>query len=155
MKILIFDQSTAVLGISYFEEDKLVSYGKIKIPKADNINFKIHNIKNIIKTKYNELKPDVIIFEDVQQQASVNVYKVLSQLLAVIIDLCIENNIVYHTVYAKTWKSHCGIKGKKREEQKINTIAHIKEKFGLEVSEDEADSICMGLWATANIKSTG
>lgn len=39
------------------------------------------------------------------------------------------------------WRSVCKIKGRTRSEYKNNAIIYIKEKFGLDVTDDEADAI--------------
>lgn len=154
MKILAIDQSSAVLGVSFFENDTPAFYSKIKISKFDNINLKIHNIKTLTEELYLKFVPDIITFEDIQQQMNVNTYKVLAELLGVLIEFCIEENIDYKVVHPKTWKSYCGIKGKKREEQKLNTILFVEQKFGIKVSEDEADSICLGYYTLNNLQTT-
>lgn len=154
MKILAIDQSSAVLGISFFEEGQLKKVEKIKVPKNEDINDKIHNIKIIINNLYDKLSPDIITLEDIQQQLNVNTYKVLAELLGVLIEFCIERKIRYEIVHPKTWKSYCGIKGKKRDEQKKNTILFVKDKFGVDVGEDEADSICIGFYSVSNFQIT-
>jgi hypothetical protein len=51
------------------------------------------------------------------------------------------------------WTSFCLIKGRKRIEQKASTIQMVKNKYGIEVSEDIADAIGIGTWAINHIKT--
>jgi hypothetical protein len=63
-----------------------------------------------------------------------------------------ELDVGFTIVQPSAWKSYSNIKGRKREEQKANTVQMIKEKFNLDVSENEADSIGIGLFALYNEK---
>ena len=65
----------------------------------------------------------------------------------VIIDLLIELNIQFKIIHPSCWKSWNNIKGRKRVEQKRNTIEKVKEIYEREAMEDEADAICIGLYA--------
>ena len=61
-------------------------------------------------------------------------------------------DIGFVIVKPSEWKGICKIKGRKREEQKLNTIAFVLDEFGLNVSEDIADSIGIGVWSIKTIK---
>ena len=67
--------------------------------------------------------------------------------------LCLfqEKELLYEIVSATKWRSYCEIKGRKRQEQKENTKQFVKEKFNLDVSEDEADAVAMGWYAVNNV----
>lgn len=105
-------------------------------------------IKNIVDT----LKPDYVVMENTQFQQNFQTYAQLSQLQGVLFTLLFEKNIDFCLVQPTKWKAYCGVKGKKRAEQKANTIQIIKEKYNLsQLTEDEADAIGMGLWAVNNL----
>jgi len=63
-------------------------------------------------------------------------------------------DIGFTIVKPSEWKSKCGIKGRKREEQKLNTQIFVKDKYGFDCSEDEADAIGIGTWAISKIKTS-
>jgi Holliday junction resolvasome RuvABC endonuclease subunit len=70
--------------------------------------------------------------------------------MGVLICLFQERKIPYDVVPPTRWKSLCKIPGKKRAEQKENTIQFVKDKFNLDdITEDAADAIAMG-WAWIN-----
>lgn len=153
IKILCFDQATRITGYSIFENNKLITYGTLK----SNLNEKnyIERLKkmsdNIINLIEN-IKPDYVVIEDVQYQNNQLTYKQLSQLQGVIMAYLFKINIGFTIIEPSAWKAFCNIKGKKREEQKANTIKFVKAKFGVDVSEDEADAISIGVWSINYIK---
>ena len=107
---------------------------------------------SLIKLKIDEHKPDYIVFEDTQFQKSYKTYQELSQMQGVLMCLLFDLDIGFQIVPPTTWKSFNGIKGRKRIEQKANTIQMIKDKYNLELSEDICDAIGIGIWAKSKIK---
>ena len=103
-------------------------------------------IKDIIK-KY---EPNHIAIEQIHFKRNYGTIQQLGQLQGMLMALMYELDIVFTFVQPSAWKSFCGIKGRKREEQKANTVQMVKQKFNLGVSEDVADSIGIGLFALYN-----
>lgn len=100
------------------------------------------------------VKPDYIVFEQVQFQNNYGTFQQLSQLQGIIMAYLFKINIGFNLIEPTAWKSCCGIKGRKRIEQKANTQKFVKEKYKVDVSEDEADAIGIGYWSIHNLKST-
>lgn len=105
-----------------------------------------------IKKLIQRVKPNYIVFEDVQFQRNKGVFKTLSQMQGALIMVCFELDIGFTIIEPSAWKSYCAIKGKNREEQKPNTQKFVKIKFKKDCNEDEADSIAIGWWSVNNIK---
>ena len=153
IKILTLDQSTKVTGFSVFKESKLDQYGLLTVNKNEkNAIERMKLMSGEIRQLINTIKPDYIVFENVQFQRNYKTYQQLSQLQGVLMALLFEIDIGFTIIEPSAWKSSCEIKGKKRAEQKENTQIFVKNKFGIDVSEDEADAIGIGVWATKNIK---
>ena len=151
MKILAFDQSVNKTGYSLFIEDELISYGLIDFSKEKKDSFlKMSDMYFKIKEIITEINPDIVMIENTQYQRNAKVFRQLSQLQGMIFSACLELNKKIGVIEPSVWKSFCGIKGRKRIEQKINTIQFAKEKYLVEVSEDVADSIGIGTWAINN-----
>jgi hypothetical protein len=55
-----------------------------------------------------------------------------------------ENKIPYKVAHTGTWRKHNGIKGKSRADKKKSAQLLVKEIYQKEVSQDEADAICIG-----------
>lgn len=156
IKILCLDQSTRITGYSLWSYNKktLLKYGYVK----SNTNEKnpLERMKCMyeeIKKLINNAKPNFVVLEQTQFHQNFSTYHLLSQLQGVLFTLLFEKNINFCLVEPTKWKSHCGVKGKKRAEQKANTIQIIKDKYQLsKLTEDEADAIGMGLWAIHTIE---
>lgn len=108
-------------------------------------------MSKLIKEVLNDKASDYVVIENVQYQNNYNTYCQLSQMQGVIFNLLFERDIPFCLVQPTKWKSFNGIKGRKRVEQKANTIQMVKSKYGLDVTEDEADAIGIGYWAINNI----
>jgi Holliday junction resolvasome RuvABC endonuclease subunit len=79
-----------------------------------------------------------------QKPRSVEGFKTLCKLLGVIeVDL-FEKNMLYIPWKASEWRSKVGIKGRDRETQKQNAILYIKEKYSLDIPDDNiCEAICI------------
>ena len=102
--------------------------------------------KNLI----DKTKAEKVVIEGIQFQSNMATFRKLALLQGVLICLFAENNFLYSIVEPSKWKSFCKIKGRKRQEQKENAIKFVKESFGIDVTSDEADAICMGVWSINN-----
>lgn len=78
------------------------------------------------------------------QVNNVQTFKVLAEIFGVTQEYLAEHKYGYHVVSSNTWKSQLGIKGKARAEQKKAAQAWVLEHYNKKVSQDEADSICIG-----------
>lgn len=150
-KILSIDQSTKISGYSIFDNKQLISYGKLEVDTKENPIERMNQMYDKIVNLINSIQPDFIVFEDVQFQQNYGTFQQLSQLQGIVMSILFERNIGFQIVQPTKWKSFCQIKGRKRIEQKANTIQMVKEKYNLEVSEDEADAIGIGTWAINNL----
>lgn len=147
--LLALDQSSQCTGWSIYnkETNKLIDYGSFTIDSTDfdtrlyHINKKIRNI--IATNNITE-----VYLEDIQLQGdgvpNVVVYKRLAEVIGVICCLCAELKIPRVVVPPATWRHTCGIKGKTRLDKKRNAQKYVEEKYGLKVSDDIADAICIG-----------
>lgn len=153
MKILCLDQATKISGYSIFDNKELITYGTLECnPKEKNPVERMKQMYDKIVDLINEVSPSFIVFENVQFQNNYGTFQQLSQLQGIIMAHLFKTDIGFQIIEPSAWKSFCGIKGRKREEQKKNTIAFVKNKFGIDCSEDEADSIGIGVWAMSQIK---
>ena len=107
----------------------------------------INQIEELVKSE----KPNFVVFEDVQKQQSLAVYKQLAQFQGIVMKLLFDYDLGFNIVEPSKWRSFSGIKGKKRNEQKQNAIKFIEDKYGILVPEDEAEAICIGEWSCKNI----
>lgn len=158
MIILALDQSTRTSGWSVYDNDQLISFGHWSETSKD-FGVRIYNIINEIQKKINTFKPDKIVFENIQLQSDenrnigVDTFQKLAQVQGAIILLCQLNNIPYEMVYASEWRKLCNfLKGndKHRDSQKKITQEWVQQRYEKKCTQDEADAICIGFYASQN-----
>lgn len=146
MVIMGVDSSTSSTGWAIlYEQDgeiELVKYGSIK-PKGKNTIRRLITILDELKKIRRVNNPEIVVIEDLNVSRNMKSTKVLAGLLiAIEIDLERANYLVQE-LKPSEWRKRVGIKGRRREEQKKNSIQHVWDKYHKLVNEDEADAICI------------
>ena len=151
-KILALDQASKTTGWAIATRKGVKKSGLIKVdpdlPYLERLRLMREQIQELIwKTN-----PSYVVFEDIQYQRNASAFQILGMLQGIIIAELFDNNLDFFIVPSVTWKSYCGIKGKNRMVQKENSIKYVLEKYGREVTDDEADAIGIADWALANVE---
>lgn len=153
-RLLALDQSSRITGWAIFEDQQLIKYGKFDATKA-TVGDRLVAVRAEIQRIINEYNIDEAVIEDIQEQnGNVTTFKVLAEVYGVLEELFTELKIPYQTVFASSWKSTCGIKGRTRPEQKRNAQLYVVTNYNLKLTQDECDAICIGVHAIKQKKST-
>lgn len=150
--ILCLDQSSRITGYSIWEQEtkQLIACGKFEAVQED-MAARLMYIRSRLQKFITEFQPIHLYFEDIQLQSSVGnnvvTYKALAEVLGVCIELAKEEGIEYTLVPSTVWKSHCGVRGKQRAEQKRAAQQLVANQFDIKCTQDEADAICIGIYA--------
>lgn len=151
IRILAIDQATKNCGFCVIDKtDGVVSIerlGSVEL-EGDAYEARIAAFKKWLELTIKKENIDYVSMEDIQFQRNQKTYKILAEMLGVMKNCCIELGVECSVVPPVTWKSYCGIKGRKRAEQKENTIYTVKKELGIDVGEDTADAICIGFFAS-------
>ena len=151
--ILALDQASRTSGYAIFQEGRLIASGTFTYEDSD-FSLRLVKIRNKVISLIEEYNINKILLEDIQLQGQTNnvtTYKALAEVLGVLEELAREYNIPHELVHSQSWKSTLGIKGRDRATQKRNAQLYIAEVYGLKVSQDQSDAICIG---THYIKTT-
>ena len=150
MRVLALDQAK-VMGYAVFDDKELIAYGCVQFGKrGDTYETLLLPINNYINSLIETYEPELVVMEDVQQQQNASVYKKLAMLLGSVILSITQKEMLYEIIHPTVWKSICSIRGRKRDEQKQNTIRFVEDKFNIEnIDSDTADAIAIG-WAAAH-----
>lgn len=147
--IIALDQSTQKTGYAIFQDKQLIAHGVFN-PSGD-YEHRIVKLRAWLLDKLASLKPNAeVYFEDIQLQdlgrgdIGVVTYKKLAHVQGALIVTCIEEGIPYTIVSSATWRKTCNVKGRVRSEYKPAAQAHVKQLYGINATEDEADAICIG-----------
>lgn len=147
MRILSFDQSTRCSGYAFFEDAKYMQSGIIDMRKSklETEERSFMMAKEIWKI-INKYKPQFIILEGVQQQSNPSTMIILARLAGMIIGYAEAHNVHTYILLPSQWRKVLGYSQGakvKRQELKQQSINHVKEMYGLELSEDECEAICI------------
>ena len=147
MKLLAWDQSSKKSGWSLVEDGKYVQSGIIDKSKIADIDTRIGEMGIAICQLIKELHPDLVVIEDIQNQSSISTVVSLARLQGFILGWCYVKHIRTEIVRPSEWRKILNFKqgaGVKRQELKQQGINYIKEKYNMDLSEDEAESCCIG-----------
>lgn len=150
MRILACDQATRKTGIAVIESDNLKLIYSCVLQESDQDYVKrIYNMTNNLFKLFDEYKCEVISFENVTYQHNALALIELAQLQGMILSKCLDKSLLYLIPRATEWRSVCGFSGGRRAEQKEQAIDFVKNKYDIDVSDDESEAICQG-WAMSN-----
>lgn len=161
-RILALDQATKTTGWAIYDDSKIIKFGAITFDKGET-DQRINNIENWLLSMIAVWQPDYVVLEDIQLQPQKNqrtwanddgnsimnvlTYKALAWLQGVLINCLYKNNIAYEIVPPAVWREDSHIVGKYRADKKKCAQLKVKQWFDLDVSNDEADAICIGKYA--------
>ena len=148
MKILVCDQSTRCSGWAYFLDGQYVESGVVDMSKSkldtDERSFEMaKELWKVIK-KY---KPDKLVIEQVQNQSNTKTVIILARLAGMLVGYAEAHGVKTHTVEPSRWRSALSYNQGpkvKRAELKQQSMDYVKKHYGLELSEDESEAICIG-----------
>ena len=151
MIILSIDASTKSTGYAVFKDTKLVTSGCLTASSTDLIK-RIHKIVNGLEEILDTNKAEKIILEEVRPEngiQNIQTHRALMWLQAEIAIMVHDNfpKTTIEYVYPNEWRAKCGIKtgaGVRRQSLKPADIKFVKDTYGIEVNDDEADAIGIG-----------
>lgn len=157
MKVLALDLSSKSTGWSFFEGEKLITYGCITCANPDSL-FRIKKMTEEIKKIHQNFKPDSVICEDILPEDvhhNQNVFRTLQYLQAAVVLGLHDLGQKVEFYVSSEWRKKCGIKtgrGIKRDSLKFADVKFVKDNYNIDVNDDIADAICIG-WAYTHVSS--
>ena len=142
-RTIALDNATHITGWAIFDDKQLVSYGKYTTKSAETSD-RILEMGDWLSNLLQQWEPNTIILEDIQQQANVSTFKVLAKLQGVLEYVSKKHNAEYYIVSPATWKSHAGVKGKSRIDQKKSAQLVVQRLYNVQATQDECDAILLG-----------
>lgn len=145
-KLLSLDTSSSCTGYAVYVDCKLKKHGALDLKRSKE-PYKYRRMIKLIKELLDKEKPDIVVAELPCVHAGIQSHRLLERILGVVEDCCEDRNIYYHEEIPSHWR--CLVKTspvpKGRKEVKAWDISLVKELFGVEVGDDEADAILIGL----------
>ena len=153
--MLSLDTSSSKTGWAYFLDGKYKISGVIDLDtkecKKKYKNDSGKRIKDMCLLVWNLLhkyKPDIIVIEKLNVSRNMNAIRVLSKVIGTVYTYYILNeDCFYFEIQSTQWRSQLDMQSgrKKREELKQLSVEYVKNTLGIDVGDDEADSICAGI----------
>lgn len=150
MIVVSLDQALKTSGYAVYQDGKLITSGTFSIPANKPIEERLFNFWKELNNLYNTYDFDKLIFEDIQYQNNAETHKKLAYVQASILLWAYNQNVKFEIYSPSHWRSilkdKCKISFcKSRTEQKAIARQLVKDRFQIDVSEDEADAVCIGL----------
>ena len=150
-RVLALDQATYTTGYAVFEDKKLIYYSSYTVEGTEPQ--RLLKIRNWFLSLIDAWKPDTVAFEGIvyNNVMGVTTFETLAHLLGVLIVTSTEQDLPFKICHNAKWREYCQIKGKTRNDRKRSTQLKIKELYGIDVTEDCADAICIGRYASHEV----
>lgn len=147
MKIITLDLSTKSSGWSFGIDTILKQHGCI-VASSKDVEQRIIKMRNQIIALICRYSPDKIIMQQVRPQVNSHTNKVLMWLQGISVIAAYECNpkIQIQFMGASEWRAPLKIKqgrGVKRDQVKSHDIQYVRNKYNIEVNDDQADAICL------------
>ena len=149
MITLALDQSSLLTGWAIFDGTKLKESGVFELKKSLDEATRLVKIREWLISLLNKYQPELIALEDLSSNVNFITTRTLGHVQGVIIETCKELGYKYQIVPVTSWRPHCGVKGKVRADLKKSMQNIVKQKFNMDVTDDEADAIGIGMYATS------
>ena len=147
-KLMSIDESSKITACALFKNGELADYVIIDKCKLKDSSVRLHEMCSSLWSQIKKWKPDGIYIEHPQGSGS-NVLTVgmLSEIIGIARAYAVEHKCDFDEIVPSAWRRILGFKqggGKKRSELKAMSIEYVKERYGIDASDDLADAICIG-----------
>lgn len=146
-RIIAFDQATYKMGMSVWDNGRLAYYDLFQF--TDGVTeVRLAKIERLLSEVVVPLwKPDVVVFEDIQEQGGVKGMKTF-KILAMLLGVCVttmERLGVRHQEFAPVvWRKQFGAVSGGRGAEKAWAVNKVHELTGQWVNEDTSEAILIG-----------
>lgn len=145
MIVVGIDGSTNCTGISVMDDGTLIDYKVIDLHKISDADIRIGGMLHYLSEYLDKFKEiDIILMEESILKNNVSTVKLLSYLMGGVMFYALQRDICFKRVLPTQWRAKVGIeqnKNIKRAQLKENAIRIVHEKYGIDVSDDIAESI--------------
>lgn len=150
--LLALDQSTKVTGYTVLQDGKILKVGHFECV-SDDLGERLEQLRANVSILLDTYYIDEVVFEDIQLQdvngnkeTGIKTFKMLAESFGVVHELLTERKMKYSIAMPIKWKAHFKIAGKGRTQEKKMTQAYVLKTYGIQCTEDEADSLCIAMY---------
>ena len=146
-KLLCLDSSSNKTGIAYFLNGQYKDHCLLDCSKQKNMDMRFEDMSKELWKTLDKYKPDIVYIEETVVLRNAQTQRFLTRLQGVVYAWCMNHNCEFNTIRPTSWRAAIGIKQNKnikRDQLKEQAIQYIFDKYGINVTDDEAESICIG-----------
>lgn len=146
IKLITIDGSTMKTGIAYFINGEYNTHHLLDFSKEKNMEVRFIEMSKTIWKSLDKYKPNILYIEETYTARNPQTAKILTRLQGVVYAWCINNDCEFNTIKPTSWRKLLGFKqGKnvKRDELKTQSVDYIFNKYGIKVTDDESDALCI------------
>ena len=146
VKLLTIDGSTQKTGIAYFCNGKYIEHILLDYSKDKNMEHRFESMSKGIWKFLDKYRPNIIYIEETYMANNPQTSKILTRLQGVVYAWCMNNGCEFNTIRPTSWRRQLKFqqgKNVKREQLKKQSLQYVLDNYGLEVTDDESDAICI------------
>ena len=144
MKIIGIDASTNKTGLAIFHNGNYVEHTLIDLHKIKSSNERIPKMMIAICDYLSKHDVDKIIMEESMMTNNISTVKMLSSIAGAIMYYAASHNIEFQLDLPSAWRKRIGLtqgRSVKRDVLKAEAIAAVKQEYGMDLTDDECESI--------------
>lgn len=146
-RMISIDSSTKKTALAVFDNG---IYQRVDLIDCSNLNDMDDRFASMAEHIFEYLEknsPYIIYMEETVVERNASTQRFLTRLQGIIYAYCMRHNCEFNTIRPTEWRKLVGIEqGKKnRDKLKEEAVNLVKYKFGIEVTDDEAEAILIGL----------
>jgi Holliday junction resolvasome RuvABC endonuclease subunit len=152
-RILAIDQATHVSGWSIYDDGKPVRFGTFTTRGEKEIE-RISEVRTWLIQMIAMWNVDFVALEGIQLEKNfgVVVFQTLARLQGALMSAIYELEKPFDIYPVAKWRAFAKVKGRTRVDKKQSARIIIKQKFGITVADDVAESLLIGYYATNQTK---
>lgn len=144
MRIVGIDASTNKTGIAIFQDGSYVEHTLIDLHKIKDSNERIPKMMMAICDYLEKHKVDKIIIEESMMTNNIATVKMLSSIAGAVMYYATSHGIEFQLDLPSAWRRRIGLtqgRSVKRDVLKAEAIAAVKQEYGMDLTNDESESI--------------
>ena len=146
-RMISIDSSTKKTALAVFDNGEYKEVNLIDCSTINNMDERFYEMAKLIFNFLEKNKPYIIYMEETVVERNASTQRFLTRLQGIVYAYCMKNDCEFNTIRPTEWRKLVGIEQgkKKREVFKKEAIYLVLKEFGITVTDDEAESILIGL----------
>ena len=144
MVIAGIDASTNKTGIAIFSDGNYFEHTLIDLHKIKDSTERIHKMMTAICEYLDEFVVDKIIMEESMMTNNISTVKMLSNIAGAVMYYAASHGIEFEFALPTHWRKKIGLSQSnkiKRDVLKAEAILAVKQEYGMNLTDDEAESV--------------